>query len=116
MTASAATKTAIDNKIHPEIKPQIIKPAAKKGKNSDIGDLKREPKMIPIHAIITPVDIVIQKGPNEDLLYRCLISDQAKYKGSFIVLKPSRMSWKPIPYKRIMITFNIFYLAEIVAN
>lgn len=57
-----------------EIRPQVIKPAAKNGKKSDIGDLKREPKIIPMQAIITPVDIVIQKGPKVERLYRCLMS------------------------------------------
>lgn len=63
MMGSAATKTVVASVIVVEIRPQIIKPAARKGKNSDIGDLNNDPKIIPMQAIITPVDIVIQKGP-----------------------------------------------------
>lgn len=65
---SAVTNTEVASVIVEERSPQIIKPAARKGRKSDIGDLKREPKIIPIHAIITPVDIVIQKGPNVERL------------------------------------------------
>ncbi len=68
MIGSAVTNTDVASVIVEEISPQIIRPAAKNGKKSDIGDLKREPKIIPIHAIITPVDIVIQNGPSVERL------------------------------------------------
>ena len=57
------------------IKPQRIKPADRKGKNSRIGALKIFPKIMPIHAIVTPIEIVIQNGPKLDLLYLCLMSE-----------------------------------------
>lgn len=57
------------------INPQRIKPAERKGKNSWIGALKIFPKIMPIHAIVTPIEIVIQKGPKLDLLYLCLMSE-----------------------------------------
>lgn len=68
MMGSAAANTVVASVIVVEIKPQMIKPADRKGKNSDIGDLNKDPKMIPMQAIITPVEIVIQKGPNDERL------------------------------------------------
>lgn len=65
---SALTNTDVASVIVEEMNPQIIKPAAKNGRKSDIGDLKREPKIMPIHAIITPVEIVIQNGPKVERL------------------------------------------------
>ena len=65
---SAPTNTDVASVKVEEIVPQIINPAAKNGKKSDIGDLNKEPKIIPIQAIMTPVEIVIQKGPSEDRL------------------------------------------------
>lgn len=65
---SAPTNTVVASVKVEEIVPQIIKPAAKKGKKSDIGDLNNDPKIIPIQPIITPVEIVIQKGPKVERL------------------------------------------------
>lgn len=65
---SELTKTAVASMIVDEISPQTISPTVRNGKNSDMGDLKRPPNIKPIQAIITPVEIVIQNGPNEDLL------------------------------------------------
>ena len=56
-------------------KPQRIRPTDKKGRNSRIGALKIFPKIMPIHAIVTPIEIVIQNGPKLDLLYLCLMSE-----------------------------------------
>ncbi len=48
--------------------PHKINPADKKGKKSYKGVfLKIVPKILPRQAIITPVEIVIQKGPKVDL-------------------------------------------------
>lgn len=65
---SAAANTVVASVIVEEMNPQMIKPAERNGKNSDIGDLNKDPKIIPIQAIITPVEIVIQKGPKEERL------------------------------------------------
>ena len=46
----------------------MINPADRNGKNSDIGDLNNDPKITPIQPIITPVEIVIQKGPKDERL------------------------------------------------
>jgi hypothetical protein len=78
-----------------EIKLQIIKPVAKKGKKSFNGDLKIEPKIKPKQATITAVEIVIQNGPNVDLRYLCLISAKAKKKANFQLLSPSKTSINP---------------------
>ena len=66
--ASELTKTVVASVRQLAMNPQIINPEAKKGRNSDMGDLKRLPKIKPIQATITPVEIVIQKGPRVDLL------------------------------------------------
>lgn len=66
MMGSAAANTVVASVTVEEMNPQIIKPAERNGKNSDIGDLNKDPKIIPIQAIITPVEIVIQKGPKEE--------------------------------------------------
>ncbi len=68
MIGSDVTKTVVASRMVLETKLQIIKPAAKKGRKSDIGALNNDPKITPMQAIITPVDIVIQKGPKEDRL------------------------------------------------
>ena len=68
MMGSAAANTVVASVTVEEMNPQIIKPAERNGKNSDIGDLNKDPKIIPIQAIITPVEIVIQKGPKEERL------------------------------------------------
>ena len=57
------------------IKPQRINPAERKGRNSFMGDLKIFPKIIPIQAIVTPIEMVIQKGPRLERLYLCLMSE-----------------------------------------
>jgi hypothetical protein len=79
-----------------EIKVQNIKPAVRKGRKSSVGDLNKPPKIRPIQAIITPVEIVIQKGPRDDLLYFCLISAFAKRKGSDSSFKDKKMSLQPV--------------------
>ncbi len=66
--ASAETKAKEDSEIVEEIKPQMIRPAERNGKKSFIGVENRLPKINPKHAIITPVEIVIQKGPSVDRL------------------------------------------------
>jgi len=44
--------------------------------------------------IIKEVDIVIQKGPKVDLLYLCLISEDARYRASFTFFKEVKISFK----------------------
>lgn len=78
------------------MKFQIIIPAAKKGKNSFTGALKRVLNNTPMQATMTPVEIVIQKGPRVDRLYLCLISTRAKYKGKPTLFKPLAISAIPI--------------------
>ena len=68
-------KTVVASVITELITPQIISPIERKGRNSFIGALKILPNITPIHAIVTPIEIVIQKGPKLDLLYLCLISE-----------------------------------------
>ncbi|MFR1026128.1 MAG: hypothetical protein ACLSE8_06825 [Parasutterella sp.] len=77
------------------INPQVIKPTAKNGKKISNGVLKIEPNISPILPIIKEVDIVIQKGPKVDLLYLCLISEDARYRASFIFFKEVKISFKP---------------------
>lgn len=72
---SAFGKTVVASERTELIKPQRINPADRKGKNSRIGALKIFPKIMPIHAIVTPIEIVIQNGPKLDLLYLCLMSE-----------------------------------------
>ena len=78
MIASAPIKTPVASITVEEINPQMIKPAERKGRNSCIGDLKIVPKITPIHAIITPVEIVIHHGPSIDLRYLWRISALAR--------------------------------------
>lgn len=78
-------------------KPQRIRPTDKKGRNSRIGALKIFPKIMPMHAIVTPMDIVIQKGPRFDLLYLCLMSEYAKKTGKRLSLKDMIISFSPAP-------------------
>lgn len=78
MIPSALGKTVVASVSTELINPQRIKPAERKGRNSFIGDLKMLPKIIPIQAIVTPIEIVIQKGPRLERLYLCLISEYAK--------------------------------------
>lgn len=66
--ASEFTNTVVASLIVEDMKPQIISPDVIKGRNSCIGDLNNLPKIKPIQATITAVDIVIQKGPSVDLL------------------------------------------------
>ena len=66
MIGSAATKTEVESVMVDEIRLQIMRPAARKGRKSDFGALKSEPKITPIQAIIIPVEIVIQNGPKEE--------------------------------------------------
>ena len=66
--ASAPIKTVVASITVEEINPQMIRPADRKGRNSCMGDLKIVPKITPIQAIITPVEIVIHHGPSIDLL------------------------------------------------
>ena len=73
--ASEETKTTDASVKTEEIKAQIIRPEARKGRNSLGGYLNMFPKIIPIVPIITPVEMVIQKGPIVDLRYRCLMSE-----------------------------------------
>lgn len=75
MMPSALGNTVVASVRTELIKLQRIKPADKKGKNSCIGALKIFPKIMPIHAIVTPIEIVIQNGPKLDLLYLCLMSE-----------------------------------------
>lgn len=86
--ASEAVKTPVASITTCEINPQIIKPAERNGRNWLIGDLKIFPKISPKQAIITPVEMVNQKGPNVDLLYLCLMSDLAKKRGRSSPLTP----------------------------
>ena len=72
--------SALGNTVVASVRTQLmklhkIKPADKKGKNSRIGALKIFPKIMPIHAIVTPIEMVIQKGPKLDLMYLCLMSE-----------------------------------------
>ncbi len=55
---------------------------------------------------MTPVEIVIQKGPNDDLLYLCRMSAHARYKGSLIFLKDVYKSANPTPVAKLeLLTF-----------
>lgn len=40
---------------------------------------------MPIQAIVTPIEMVIQKGPKLDLLYLCLMSEYAKKREAAIL-------------------------------
>ena len=68
-------KTTVASLITLEMSPQRIKPQDKNGRNSSIGVLNKLPKIKPIHAMVTPIEIVIQKGPRLDHLYLCRISE-----------------------------------------
>ncbi len=106
MTASAEVNTVVDSEMVDETSPQMIKPAERKGKNSWIGVSKRFPKIIPKQAIMTPVEMVIQKGPNDDLLYLWRMSAHARYKGSLIFLKDAYKSANPTPVAKLeLLTF-----------
>lgn len=63
MMPSADGKTVVASVSIELINPHKIRPTDRNGKNSSIGALKILPKIMPIHAIETPIDIVIQKGP-----------------------------------------------------
>ena len=78
MIGSELEKTVVASVKVDEMNPHKINPADKKGKKSYKGVLKIVPKILPRQAIITPVEIVIQKGPKVDLLYLWRISDFAK--------------------------------------
>lgn len=78
MIPSEEGKTVVASVIIAEINPHKIKPIVKKGRNSFMGDLNKVPKMMPIQAIVTPIDIVIQKGPKEERRYRCRMSENAR--------------------------------------
>ena len=55
---------------------------------------------------MTPVEIVIQKGPNDDLLYLCRMSAHARYKGSLIFLNDAYKSANPTPVAKLeLLTF-----------
>lgn len=97
ITASAAVNTVVDSDMVEDIRPHKIRPAERKGKNSWNGVSNRFPKIIPKQAIMTPVEMVIQKGPKDDLLYLWRISDQAKYRGRPIFLIDADMSENPTP-------------------
>lgn len=75
---SAEGKTVVASVNVEEIKPHKIRPMVKKGRNSCIGDLNKLPKMMPMHAIVTPIEIVIQNGPRDERLYLCRISEKAR--------------------------------------
>ncbi len=66
--------TRVDSLIIPEMRPKMICPQDRKERNSAIGALKSFPNINPIQAIVTPIEIEIQKGPRLDLRYLCLIS------------------------------------------
>ena len=53
-----------------DIKPQRIKPVARNGRNSAMGEWKIDPNTTPMVPIITPMLIVSQKGPSAERLYR----------------------------------------------
>ena len=97
MIPSAFGKTVVASVRIELIKLQRIRPADKKGKNSRIGALKRFPKIMPIQAIVTPIEMVIQKGPKLDLLYLCLMSEYAKKTGRRLALKDMIISLRPAP-------------------
>ena len=78
ITASAEVKTVVDSEMQDEMRLQIIRPADRKGRNSCIGLSNRFPKIIPRQVIMTPVEIVIQKGTKVDRRYLCRISLQAR--------------------------------------
>ena len=93
--ASAPIKTFVASITVEEMNPQMIRPAERKGRNSCMGDLKIDPKITPIHAIITPVEIVIHQGPSIDLRYLWRMSAFARYKGRPICDKAAKTSFTP---------------------
>lgn len=66
MIDSEEIKTEVASFITEEMNPHKMRPAAIKGRNSDIGDLNKRPKIKPMQAIMTAQEIVIQNGPNVD--------------------------------------------------
>lgn len=92
-------KTVVASVITELMKPHKINPTERNGRNSFAGALKIFPKIIPMQAIDTPIETVIQKGPRLDLLYLCLISEYARKTGNLMFLKDETTSWEPSPYK-----------------
>ncbi len=91
--------------------PQMIKPAARKGRNSETGDLKIFPKIKPKQEIITPVEIVIQKGPKDERRYLWRMSDLARNKGSFKLKRADKTSLEPFPcdfFENSMFVFSYY--------
>ena len=88
------------------MKDHRINPHDKKGRNSCIGVLNKLPKIKPIQATVTPIEMEIQNGPRLDLLYLCLISEKARYTGKLMFLKPSRTSFTPLDFFNNITQFN----------
>ena len=99
--ASAEGKTVVASMIVEDIKFHTINPVAMNGKKSFIGVLNKLPNIRPIQATITAVEIVIQNGPSDDLLYLCVISTLAKYRGRFKFRTAKSTSEMPILFKFI---------------
>ena len=64
----------------PAIKPQVIRPDAKYGRNISIGVPKIVPKTKPIAVMVTDIPIVIQSCPKTLRRYDCLMSCQPSIK------------------------------------
>ena len=74
MMPSAEGNTVVASVNTVLINPHKIRPAERNGRKSPSGLLKMVPKIVPMHAIVTPIEMVIQNGPRLDLLYLCRMS------------------------------------------